>query len=400
MKILFLCGVFAKENEDEVIAHAKKPVEYSANVFQEKIIAGFKHMNVALQVISAPFIGSYPNECDILWFNGFVKNQVDYDYVSFCNVWGIRNFSRAKALKNKLHSFIEADDAEKIIIVCSPHTPFVEAAAYAKRKDSKIKVVLLVPDLPQYMNLNAKVSVLYKVGKKYDVAKFNHLCRFVDCYMLLTEAMKEKLNIGQKKYVVIEGIVDENILIQNAELKSKNTKDSSLKHIVYTGKLNKKFGVKDLVDSFTELPYQNYRLVLCGRGDLDEYIWQRAREDSRILALGQVTHDMAQEWVLKADVLVNPRANDEEYTKYSFPSKNIEYLSSGNPVVGYMLDGMPACYKEYMFCIDNKIADTLTLALESSQEVKRRKFDACQRYLMLRTPGSIASIIMNMVTDI
>ena len=31
MDVLFLCGVFAKENEVEVIAQAKKSVEFSAN---------------------------------------------------------------------------------------------------------------------------------------------------------------------------------------------------------------------------------------------------------------------------------------------------------------------------------------------------------------------------------
>jgi hypothetical protein len=42
----------------------------------------------------------------------------------------------------------------------------------------------------------------------------------------------------------------------------------------------------------------------------------------------------------------------EEYTRYSFPSKNIEYLLSGKPVVGYFLDGMPHVYQDFMCCID------------------------------------------------
>ena len=38
---------------------------------------------------------------------------------------------------------------------------------------------------------------------------------------------------------------------------------------------------------------------------------------------------------------VNPRQNNEEFTKYSFPSKTMEYLASGVPVVAYKLDGIP-----------------------------------------------------------
>ena len=61
MKVLFLCGVFGKENETEILARAKRPIEYSANIFQEKLIRGFEALGVAFDVLSAPFIGSYPN---------------------------------------------------------------------------------------------------------------------------------------------------------------------------------------------------------------------------------------------------------------------------------------------------------------------------------------------------
>ena len=60
MDVLFLCGVFAKENEAEVIAQAKKSVEFSANQMQLKLISGLKEVTDT-QVISAPFIEHYPN---------------------------------------------------------------------------------------------------------------------------------------------------------------------------------------------------------------------------------------------------------------------------------------------------------------------------------------------------
>ncbi len=48
MKILFIGGVFAKENENEIIQNTKTYVEYSANIFQEKLIKGFRENNVIL----------------------------------------------------------------------------------------------------------------------------------------------------------------------------------------------------------------------------------------------------------------------------------------------------------------------------------------------------------------
>jgi len=42
MKILFIGGVFAKENENEIIQNTKTYVEYSANIFQEKLMVDCK----------------------------------------------------------------------------------------------------------------------------------------------------------------------------------------------------------------------------------------------------------------------------------------------------------------------------------------------------------------------
>jgi glycosyltransferase involved in cell wall biosynthesis len=38
--------------------------------------------------------------------------------------------------------------------------------------------------------------------------------------------------------------------------------------------------------------------------------------------------------------------------KYSFPSKTMEYMASGKPVVMYKLDGIPDEYDEYLFYAD------------------------------------------------
>ena len=60
MKVLFIGGVFAEANEEEIIEAARRPVEFSANTFQKKIIEGLKQADVEEEVISAPFIGSFP----------------------------------------------------------------------------------------------------------------------------------------------------------------------------------------------------------------------------------------------------------------------------------------------------------------------------------------------------
>ena len=60
---------------------------------------------------------------------------------------------------------------------------------------------------------------------------------------------------------------------------------------------------------------------------------------------------------LNASLLVNPRPTHEEFTKYSFPSKNIEYMASGTPLLTTKLPGMPEEYYPYVFLIDDETTE-------------------------------------------
>ena len=379
MKVLILNGAFAKQNEAEALSMSRGKMGFSNIRFQEKIIGGFKDIGADYISLSAPFIAPWKGK-GALFFRGFKEEQAEHTYVNFCNVWGIRNISRAKALKKEIKHFIKLDDSEKLIVITEPHTPFLQAASYAKEKDPRIKINLIVPDLPQFMNLNAKVSFIYKVAKKYDVSKFNSMLKNVDSFMLLTEQMADSLQITEKPYFVSEGIIENDIFEKVSLKKAEITKDE-LKYVVYTGCTIEKFGIKTLVNAFLKTTDPNYRLVICGSGDSDEYIKEKSQSDSRIMPLGLVSPSVAFEWVIKADVVVNPRQNNEEYTKYSFPSKNLEYLSSGNSTVCYMLDGMKPIYKNFVSSPINDSIEALTNAIESAlNSNNEEKYQDFMRY--------------------
>ena len=142
------------------------------------------------------------------------------------------------------------------------------------------------------------------------------------------------------------------------------TNDESIKNILYTGTLHRKFGILNLVDAFMNTSNENYRLQICGIGDSESEICEAAKKDHRICFLGKVDREKILELQLKATVLVNPRQNNESFTKYSFPSKNIEYLSSGTPVIAYMLDGMPLEYRDYIISPENNSIQALTKVIE------------------------------------
>jgi glycosyltransferase involved in cell wall biosynthesis len=103
-----------------------------------------------------------------------------------------------------------------------------------------------------------------------------------------------------------------------------------------------------------------FRLIICGVGDSEKEIIDAAKFDDRIVFLGQLPREEVLRIQTEATVLVNPRKNHEEFTKYSFPSKILEYLSAGKPVVAYKLDGIPDEYDAYLHYPSDESAEALS----------------------------------------
>jgi glycosyltransferase involved in cell wall biosynthesis len=402
MKMLFLGGNFSKEMEEEILAKSKGTVHYAANKLQWNFIDGFMKIDeIDLQVLSAPLIGTYPKDYNDLFINkhNFIyKNSVICEYVSFCNLWGYRNLSRKKSLKRQIQNFISVRSSNKAIIVYSPHTPFLQAAVYAKQKDPSIHICLVVPDLPQFMNLNENKSVIYNKLKEVDIKIFERNSKYIDSFVLLTESMKQVLKVGDRPYIVIEGVVNTSEIFTGRT----DIKEEGIQTVVYTGTLNKKFGVVNLIKAFHAIDNENTVLKICGRGDSEDFIREYAKRDDRIHFLGQLSNDEAVKLQKSATVLVNPRQNNEEFTKYSFPSKNMEYLLSGNPVIAYKLDGIPNEYDDYSFyvkdnsleCFSNRISEVLNLTNEERYEFGKK----AREFVMINKSNNEASLkLFNMI---
>jgi glycosyltransferase involved in cell wall biosynthesis len=145
----------------------------------------------------------------------------------------------------------------------------------------------------------------------------------------------------------MEGLVDHDLVKS-----SDNTiRDINKKVILYTGSLNIQFGIMDLLDAIDLIANYNYEFWICGSGEAEKEIEKRCAHDKRIKYFGYVAKNEILKLQQKATVLINPRNNEGEYTKYSFPSKTMEYLMSGKPVIMYKLDGIPDEYDPFLYYI-------------------------------------------------
>lgn len=353
--ILILGGYFPQNKYDDIISNSKVQVQFSANIFQEKLFNGLKfNSSEKIVFLSAPFINSYPNGYKKIKLEEFASDS-EFKYVGFNNLFGFRNISRYLNLKKKINQ-INFDDNRINVIVYSPHTPLLYAAKYIKEKYDNVSVTLLLPDLPCYMDLSNKRRSIYRFLKWFDNNTFIKLQKYVDKYIFLTEYMSSYLN-NKKPYIIVEGLLDYK--------KNKVKKDiRDYKIITYTGTLNEKFGIKNLVNAFMTLKNPNVRLFICGKGDSEDFIKKCCMNDNRIIYKGLLNSDESRKLQLISDVLVNPRQNVDEFTKYSFPSKNMEYLATFNPVIAYMLDGISDEYKDVFFVPYDNTINALIYTIE------------------------------------
>lgn len=396
MNVLFLGGVFDNVMEKEILKKSKSGVHYAANKFQWGLIDGLLELNdLKVEILSATFIGSYPKDYSDKHFKGqkkYYHNEIRTNYVTFNNIWGYRSISRKKSLKRGIKEFASHKAERKTILIYTPHSPLLQAAVYAKKIDPSIHICLLIPDLPQFMNLNNNLTLMYKFLKKIDINIFEKNLKHVDSFVLLTDHMKESLKVGERPYVVVEGIVNKNNIYDQHVVIREPEKDRL--SIVYTGTLNEKFGVLNLVRAFQKIKNPNVCLKICGRGDSEDTIRKIAPKDQRIQLLGQLSNEEAVDLQRRAAVLVNPRQNNEIYTKYSFPSKNMEYLLAGRPVIAYKLDGIPDEYDDYFFYPNDNSLEGLSEKIEEillMSDEKRKEWGLKAKEYVLNEKNNVSA---------
>ena len=175
-------------------------------------------------------------------------------------------------------------------------------------------------------------------------------------YIVLTEQMKERLS-RIKPIIVLEGHVDSDMSQVENILENKYGK----KICLYAGALHKKYGVEKLVKAFLIANVENSELHLYGNGDYVEEL--SALQNDRVRYFGSVPNSVIVEEELKATLLVNPRPTDAEFTKYSFPSKNMEYMVSGTPLLTTRLPGMPKEYDSHVFFFEDESVEGMSRTL-------------------------------------
>jgi glycosyltransferase involved in cell wall biosynthesis len=245
---------------------------------------------------------------------------------------------------------------QSVAIMDVLQTEFCSGALYAC-KLLRIKTVAVVTDLPGLPGMLAgtRRTFIHRFVEK----AINRYANSFDAYILLTEQMNEVVNLKGRPYMIMEGLVDVNMADAGATVNG-----DGRKIVIYAGGLYEEYGIKYLIDGFKMLDDKDAELHLFGHGPMVNEIEEEIKRDGRIRFFGIVHNSKVVEAELQATLLVNPRPTVEDFTKYSFPSKNMEYMVSGTPVLTTNLPGMPKEYHDYVYLLEDESAQGVSQVLK------------------------------------
>ena len=354
MRILFIAGIFPEIQYDKIINASSGVIQYAADVLQKAILKGFSQNQVPVHIVNLPFIGSYPerySEKKIDYFKFSYDQLITGENIAFNNLKGFKLLSRYVSLKGYLKNYLKSSDQseETVLLIYSLHTPFLKACIEIKKLFKKIKIIQIVPDLPEYMS--GCSSFFRKKWVSYNIAIQSKMYTQIDGFILLSKFMHERFP-NKIPWEVVEGIYDNDLAIHSY-------KPTLQKYIFYSGTLARRYGVMNLVEAFSSLKSTDISLYICGDGDSRNDILSYVAKDKRIKYLGSLKHADVLKLQQEAYLLVNPRTPEGDFTKYSFPSKTMEYFASGTPTLMYRLPGIPEEYYKYCYTVESLGVDEL-----------------------------------------
>lgn len=301
---------------------------------------------------------------------------------------------------NKLRKMIQSEcnksNEDVCILISGLYRVFVSPALYTRKK-SICKVIGIVPDLPRIMSsYYGQKKILQKLKMKVDSSIGQKCKNKLDGYIFLAEAMNSLINKYGAPYAVIDGLVDDFSIKINEFPKVKHT-------VIYAGKVAARFGVLELVEAFLKANISNINLHIYGGGDALDEISRIAGHAPNVFVHGIVSHNEVVEAESKATLLIEPRNPKQDFCNYSFPSKVLEYMATGTPVLMAPLPNMNPEYYPLFFHIDDSSVEGIACALVNtlSKDISELALMGlkAQRYIQRNKTVSVQSLLIKSLIE-
>ena len=382
MHILYAVTTCSDRVYKELFSHVKVKPAFQSQKYHRLLIEGLA-ANARVDVIAnAPVNRSNLNKAFVRLPRETEGGAV-YHYIPAIRNPILKLMAVAAGTFFKTLFMVRKDTA--VIVDCLNRTTAFFALSAARIRGCRC--VGIITDLPDMLG-----------GSRFSKKMANFVIRHCTDYVLLTEAMNDYIGNKRKPYVILEGHSD----ISMRDRVPSMEKKSPVRTVFYAGGVSRQYGLADLTEGFLQADIPNTRLEIYGPGDYVKELQAIAETHANVYYGGMLLNSQIVDREQEAALLVNPRPTHEEFVKYSFPSKTMEYMASGTPVLTTKLPGMPREYYPYVDFIEEESASGIAAALKavlarSDEELFRKGQSARDFVLEGRNNVVQAKKLLNML---
>ena len=171
--------------------------------------------------------------------------------------------------------------------------------------------------------------------------------------LVINDSFIKKLSIKTPYLKTNIGVISDSIGDKFCENEKCFVSSDDKKIILFAGTINVENGV-DLLIGFVRSNMQlDFELHFYGDGDCVPLIQDLARRDSRVKYLGRVSDEVLQRRLRMAGILINLRDPCSITKDYSFPSKLINFMATGTPVVSNRFPGLGKEFDDCIYVFDS-----------------------------------------------
>lgn len=310
--------------------------------FMRLMLLGLRENGVDVRVLSS-FLGACYLPAGTAGYRPICEGGIEYNYLPR-KLRGGYIATLIKAIRF-IKQWKRETGKEKSVVLCDGLNFTLLTACYLCKCFWGIESFVFLTDMPRFLAKGFPSRVRAWIQEC--------IIHRMSGFMTLTRYMDDDLNRHHRPGVVIEGMVDASVQCVSADTAPRE------KVCLYSGSIHKIYGIKRLVDSFLLMNRPGWVLEIYGDGDYREELVEIASRHASVVYGGLLSREQIVERQKRVSLLINPRPSGYEYTRYSFPSKTMEYMLSGTPVLTTRLPGIPAEYDSYLYYFEGESVEAM-----------------------------------------
>ena len=329
MKIIYVTTAMEESDYNAFVTQWSVALNPTNQTFNLKLIKALAENNQVEVISIRPFSRTH---CQIYYLDRALTKDKNINW----HYLGIPRYKIFKypACKAQTVDMLKTMDLKDTVVLTETINPIALHVANAIKDAYKLPIVGIVTDSP---------SNIKNTTKDFSRRIFKMSQRF-DGYLALTSGLNTVFNPDNKPNLVFEGIVNDELPRQIA--------NEFGNYIFFAGSLQDEYGVYSLIEAFKKIERKDLRLLICGFHADNKKLTKAIERDTRIVNLGIIANKKAIQLEMNALINIDPRPFSEDLDRFSIPSKTLEYMAMGRPVISVKNSALKEKFPQELIWLD------------------------------------------------